>query len=200
MGLQTVWQGRQPVGEAELPDRVADLVLGHVELSVPCVRGKGGVEQEPLLGHEHHPLPQRLKRNLTQVDAVEQHRPGGGVHQPGEQLGSVVFPDPVSPTIATRVSGSMCSEMSCSTGLPSGQANVMWSNSIDTAPSGSRVPVAPGSTTSAGVSRMPITRRHPAIAFWASVNTWVPICTGPTNRVTRNANANTLPGVMLSLI
>ena len=43
---------------------------------------------------------------------------------------------------------------------------------------------------------MPITRRQPAIAFWASVRIWVPIWTGPTNRVTRNANASTSPAVM----
>src|SRR4051794_33876828 len=64
--------------------------------------------------------------------------------------------------------------------------------------SGSLVPDAPGSTTSAGVSRMPITRRHPAMAFCASVSTWVPICTGPTNSVTRNAKASTLPAVILA--
>ena len=44
---------------------------------------------------------------------------------------------------------------------------------------------------------MPITRRQPAIAFWASVRIWVPICTGPTNRLTRNANASTSPAVIL---
>ena len=44
---------------------------------------------------------------------------------------------------------------------------------------------------------MPITRRQPAIAFWASVRIWVPICTGPTNRVTRNAKASTSPAVIL---
>ena len=44
---------------------------------------------------------------------------------------------------------------------------------------------------------MPITRRQPAIAFWASVRTCVPICTGPTNRVTRNSNASTSPEVIL---
>ena len=38
-----------------------------------------------------------------------------------------------------------------------------------------------------------MTRRQPAIAFCASVSTWVPICTGPTNSVTRNANASTSP-------
>ena len=43
---------------------------------------------------------------------------------------------------------------------------------------------------------MPITRRQPAIAFCASVSTWVPICTGPTNRVTRNAKASTSPEVI----
>ena len=43
---------------------------------------------------------------------------------------------------------------------------------------------------------MPITRRQPAIAFCASVSTWVPICTGPTNSVTRNAKPITLPEVM----
>ncbi len=41
-----------------------------------------------------------------------------------------------------------------------------------------------------------MTRRHPAMAFWASVTIWVPICTGPTNRVTRNAKARTSPEVM----
>ncbi len=46
------------------------------------------------------------------------------------------------------------------------------------------------------MSRMPITRRHPAMAFWASVSTWVPICTGLTNIDTRNANASTSPEVM----
>ena len=46
------------------------------------------------------------------------------------------------------------------------------------------------------MSRMPITRRQPAIAFCASVSTWVPIWTGPTNRVTRNAKASTSPEVM----
>ena len=39
-------------------------------------------------------------------------------------------------------------------------------------------------------------RRQPAIASWASVRIWVPICTGPTNSVTRNANASTSPAVM----
>ena len=43
---------------------------------------------------------------------------------------------------------------------------------------------------------MPITRRQLAMAFWASVRIWVPICTGPTNSVTRNANARTVPAVM----
>ena len=43
---------------------------------------------------------------------------------------------------------------------------------------------------------MPITRRQPAMAFCASVSTWVPICTGPTNSVTKNANASTLPAVI----
>ena len=43
---------------------------------------------------------------------------------------------------------------------------------------------------------MPITRRQPASAFCASVSTWVPICTGPTNNVTRNAKASTRPEVM----
>ena len=46
------------------------------------------------------------------------------------------------------------------------------------------------------MSRMPTTRRQPAIAFWASVMIWVPVCTGPTNRVTRNAKASTSPAVM----
>ena len=41
-----------------------------------------------------------------------------------------------------------------------------------------------------------MTRRQPTIAFWASVRIWVPIWTGPTNRVTRNAKASTLPAVM----
>ena len=45
---------------------------------------------------------------------------------------------------------------------------------------------------------MPITRRQPAMAFCASVSTWVPICTGPTNSVTRNAKASTLPAVIWS--
>ena len=44
---------------------------------------------------------------------------------------------------------------------------------------------------------MPITRRQPAIAFWASVRIWVPICTGITNSDTRNANAITSPAVIL---
>ena len=39
-----------------------------------------------------------------------------------------------------------------------------------------------------------MTRRQPAIAFWASVRIWVAICTGPTNRVTRNGKASTLSG------
>ncbi len=43
---------------------------------------------------------------------------------------------------------------------------------------------------------MPITRRQPAMAFCASVRIWVPNCTGPTNRDTRNANASTSPDVM----
>ena len=38
-----------------------------------------------------------------------------------------------------------------------------------------------------------MTRRQLAMAFWASVRIWVPIWTGPTNRVTRNANASTVP-------
>ena len=41
-----------------------------------------------------------------------------------------------------------------------------------------------------------MTRRQLAMAFCASVRTWVPICTGPTNNVTRNAKASTRPGVM----
>ena len=64
------------------------------------------------------------------------------------------------------------------------------------APRGSDLPAGPGSSRSAGVSRMPITRRHPAMAFCASVSTWVPICTGPTNSVTRNAKASTWPEVI----
>ena len=43
---------------------------------------------------------------------------------------------------------------------------------------------------------MPITRRQPAIAFWASVSTCVPIWTGPTNSETRKAKASTLPEVI----
>ena len=46
------------------------------------------------------------------------------------------------------------------------------------------------------MSRIPITRRQLAMAFWASVSTWVPIWTGPTNRETRNANASTRPALM----
>ena len=45
---------------------------------------------------------------------------------------------------------------------------------------------------------MPITRRQPAMAFWASVSTWVPIWTGPTNSVTKNAKPITCPEVMSS--
>ena len=41
-----------------------------------------------------------------------------------------------------------------------------------------------------------MTRRQPAMAFCASVRIWVPICTGPTNSVTRNAKASTVPAVM----
>ena len=41
-----------------------------------------------------------------------------------------------------------------------------------------------------------MTRRQPAMAFWASVRIWVPICTGPTKSVTRNAKAITSPEVM----
>ncbi len=41
-----------------------------------------------------------------------------------------------------------------------------------------------------------MTRRQLTMAFWASVRIWVPIWTGPTNSVTRNANASTLPAVM----
>ena len=43
-----------------------------------------------------------------------------------------------------------------------------------------------------------MTRRQPAMAFWASVRIWVPICTGPTNSVTRNAKATTSPEVISS--
>ena len=43
-----------------------------------------------------------------------------------------------------------------------------------------------------------MTRRQPAMAFWASVRIWVPICTGPTNSVTRKAKASTVPAVMSS--
>ena len=41
-----------------------------------------------------------------------------------------------------------------------------------------------------------MTRRQPAMAFWASVRIWVPICTGPTNSETRKAKASTSPAVM----
>ena len=41
-----------------------------------------------------------------------------------------------------------------------------------------------------------MTRRQPAIAFCASVRIWVPIWTGPTKRVTRNAKASTSPAVI----
>ncbi len=41
-----------------------------------------------------------------------------------------------------------------------------------------------------------MTRRQPAMAFWASVRIWVPICTGPTKSETRNAKASTLPAVI----
>ena len=41
-----------------------------------------------------------------------------------------------------------------------------------------------------------MTRRQLAMAFWASVRIWVPIWTGPTNSVTRNAKASTVPTEM----
>ena len=90
----------------------------------------------------------------------------------------------------------MSSVTSRSTGGPPGYANVTLSKCTSIGPRGSVCPSGPGSTRSAGVSRIPITRRHPAMAFCASVRIWVPICTGPTNSDTRNANASTLPAVI----
>ena len=48
---------------------------------------------------------------------------------------------------------------------------------------------------SAGVSSTPSTRRQPATAFCASLSTSVPICTGPTKRVTKNRKASSSPSV-----
>jgi hypothetical protein len=111
-------------------------------------------------------------------------------------LANVDFPEPVSPTIATRVPAAMSIVTSRSTSGPAGYAKLTLSKCTSMGPRGSVCPSGPGSTRSAGVSRMPITRRHPAMAFCASVRIWVPICTGPTNSDTRNAKASTLPAVI----
>ena len=133
--------------------------------------------------------------DLAHVDAVEQHRAGGRVHQPGEQLGDrrlarAGLADDGDPGAGRDVEVDVAQHRRAA-GV--GEGDVAKRTSIG--PRGSTAPSGPGSTRSAGVSRMPITRRQPAIAFWASVRIWVPICTGPTKSVTRKAKASTLPAV-----
>ena len=60
--------------------------------AVPDVVGDGGVEQEAVLRHHHHPRAQRGEGDLVQRHPAggvraEQHPPVDRVHQPGEQLG-----------------------------------------------------------------------------------------------------------------
>ncbi len=61
-------------------------------------------------------------------------------------------------------------------------------------PSGTATPSS-GSPTSGSTSRMSSTRRHPATAVWPSFTVSAAISTGSTNRVMRNRNATTAPGL-----
>ena len=64
-----------------------DVVVGRVRPAEADVLAQGRVEEEALLGHEHHPLAQGREPHVAQVDAVDAHGALGRVHQPGQQLG-----------------------------------------------------------------------------------------------------------------
>ena len=51
------------------------------------VLGDGAGEQEGLLGHDPHLRAQRGAGDIAQVVAVDQHAPGGGVVEAGDELG-----------------------------------------------------------------------------------------------------------------
>ena len=197
-GLEPARQAGQPVAEAELVGAGADLVVGGLEPAVADVGGEGVVEEEALLRHQHDAAAQRRPgRSRARRRRRAAPRPSVGSISRVSSLAIVDLPEPVSPTTAIRVpaamSRSIVAQHRRAAGV--GEADVARTGRRSGRAAG-RAPSGPGSTRSAGVSRMPITRRQPAIAFWASVRIWVPICTGPTNSVTRNANASTLPAVM----
>ena len=197
-GPEPARQGRQPVGEAERVDGGQQLGLGRAEPAVAQVLGQGVVEQEALL---RAPAPRCAAASPGRSCAGRRRRgrtwPAVGSISRVSSLANVDLPEPVSPTIARRVPAAISRSTSRRTERPAGVGEVdVLEPDVDRAPRAAPAPSGPGSTRSAGVSRMPITRRQPAMAFWASVRIWVPICTGPTNSVTRNANASTSPEVM----
>ena len=123
--------------------------------------------------------------------------PERGVHQPGEQLGE----------------GGLARPGLADDGDPGAGLDVLGDVAQHQRPAG----VAEGDVVEVDVHR-PARQRLPRpargrrgrpgcrgcrspgasrrSAFWASVSTWVPICTGPTNSVTRNAKASTSPEVI----
>jgi hypothetical protein len=189
-------QAVEPVDEAELDRGGADLGVGRVEPAVADVLADRVVEEEALLRHQHDRTAQaRLGSRGRRRRRAAPRRPVGSISRVSS-LASVDLPDPVSPTTATRVPGAMPGRCRAAPAVRRGRRTRRRANSTSIGPRGSTDPSGPGSTRSAGVSRMPITRRQPAMAFCASVRIWVPIWTGITNSVTRKANASTSPAVI----
>ena len=198
LGVEAARAAREPVVEAELGRRGEDLVLGRVEPAVARRwRAIVSSKRKPSCGTSTTLRRSEDCGDPAYVDAVEQHRAVARVHQPGQQLGEgglarAGLPDDRDPGAGVDGAGRRRGAPAARRGRRTSRRRSGRRSARAAAP---RRP-APGSTRSAGVSRMPMTRRQLAMAFWASVRIWVPICTGPTNSETRNAKASTWPAVM----
>ena len=123
-GVEPARQPVEPVGEPELGRaRRRDVLVGwrragrSATLAQQRVRRTGSPPAAPA----PRGRAARRTRTVAQVDAVEQHR----ARRSGPSAGSaawrsVVLPEPVSPTTATRRAGAMSRSTSCSTGGPPG--------------------------------------------------------------------------------
>ena len=125
-------------------------------------------------------------------------RPSTGSMSRVTSLANVVFPEPVSPTIATRRRGAMVRSTPSSAGRASGAyRKETWSKRTPSGPAGSWCTSSgssiAGSRMSGSVSITSSTRRKPATAFCASLSTSLAVCTGATNRVTRKRKATRVP-------
>ena len=78
LGVEPVGELLEPFGAPIASNAVAQVVVGRVGPCDADVVGDRAAEQESLLWHDDHPVPQRGERGVAEVDATERDDPSVG--------------------------------------------------------------------------------------------------------------------------